>query len=63
MHFVFPAVLPSGLTIDEMVDAAAEPGPLWFTREVGVEEHIFGLWWVSGWSIDRFGAVVWTCRR
>ena len=45
-HFVFPAAPPSGLTIELMVDAAAEPGPLWFTSGVWVEEHIlvFGMW-------------------
>lgn len=43
-HFVFPAAPPSGFTIDEMVDAAAEPGPLRLTRpnEV-VEAHIFAV--------------------
>lgn len=67
IHFVFPAVPPSGLTTDEIVDAAAEPGPLRFTSEVGAEEHI--LCWslgvavrrrrlVSEWPIDRFGVLV-----
>lgn len=39
-HFVFPAAPFSGLTIDEMVDAALEPGPLRFTRAVEDEVHI-----------------------
>jgi hypothetical protein len=38
-HLVFPADPPSGLTIDEIVDAADEPEPLLFTR-VDAEEHI-----------------------
>lgn len=41
-HFVFPVVLVP-LTISEMVDEAAEPGPLRLTRPVEVEVHIFKL--------------------
>jgi len=40
MHFVFPAAPPSGLTIELMVDEAAEPGPLRLTRTCEDEEHI-----------------------
>ena len=36
-HFVFPV---SGLTIEEMVDEAAEPGPLRLTRVLLLEVHI-----------------------
>jgi hypothetical protein len=32
-HFVLPAAPPSGFTIEEMVEEAAEPGPFLFTRE------------------------------
>jgi hypothetical protein len=39
-HFVFPAAPVSGFTIEEMVDAAAEPGPLRFTRVFVDEVHI-----------------------
>jgi hypothetical protein len=44
-HFVFPvaAPLPSGFTIEEIVDAAAEPGPLWFTRLLVLEVHILRI--------------------
>jgi hypothetical protein len=31
---------PSGVTIEEMVDVAAEPGPFLFTRAEEEEEHI-----------------------
>jgi len=41
MHFVFPVAPPSGLTIEEMVEEAAEPGPLAFTRGEWVDWHIF----------------------
>jgi len=43
MHLVLPAVPFSGLTMELMVDAAAEPGPFRLTRPVGAEEHIFGF--------------------
>ena len=39
-HFVFPAAPVSGFTIEAMVDAAAEPGPLRFTRVFVDEVHI-----------------------
>ena len=41
MHFVFPAAPPSGLTMELIVEEAAEPGPLRFTSEWEVEVHIF----------------------
>ena len=48
-HFVFPAAPVSGLTIEEMVDAADEPGPLRFTSVFEEEEHIlFVRWWIGG---------------
>jgi hypothetical protein len=40
MHFVFPAAPPSGFTIEEMVEEAAEPGPLRFTSWEVEEVHI-----------------------
>jgi len=40
MHFVFPAAPPSGFTIEEMVEEAAEPGPLRFTSWEVEEMHI-----------------------
>ncbi len=43
MHFVFPAGAVSGLTIEEMVDVAADPGPLRFTSPEEPEVHIFVL--------------------
>lgn len=47
IHFVFPAPA-SPLTSVEIVEDAAEPGPLRFMSWVGVEVHIFclggGLW-------------------
>jgi hypothetical protein len=43
MHFVFPAAPASGLTIEEIVDEAAEPGPLWFTNMFCDEEHMANL--------------------
>lgn len=47
-HFVFPAPpAEPGLTIELIVLAAAEPGWLEFVRVVGVEEHIFGLFFIS----------------
>jgi hypothetical protein len=57
-HFVFPAAPLSGFTIDEMVDAADEPGPLRFTRAEEDEVHMLvGLagftrevWW-DDWYI------------
>jgi len=59
MHFVFPAAPPSGFTIEEMVDEAAEPGPLAFTRGEWVDWHILkfgsgrsGRVWDTD-SIDR----------
>lgn len=42
IHFVFPAALLSGLTMEPMVEEAAEPGPLRSTR-VWVEVHILLL--------------------
>jgi len=41
-QFGIPAAPPSGFTIEEMDEEAAEPGPLRFTRteEVEVEVHI-----------------------
>jgi hypothetical protein len=39
-HFVFPAVPVSGFTMEEMVEAALEPGPLRFTRLEEDEVHI-----------------------
>lgn len=47
MHLVRPVAEVSGFTIEEIVEAAAEPGPLRLTRpEEVVEEHIFALRWV-----------------
>jgi hypothetical protein len=40
MHFVFPAAPPSGFTIEEMVEEAAEPGPLRLTSWEVEEVHI-----------------------
>lgn len=42
MHFVFPALPPSGFTIEEIVEEAAEPGPLRFTSWEE-EVHILNL--------------------
>ena len=39
-HLVFPAAPVSGLTIEEMVEAALEPGPLRLTRLAELEVHI-----------------------
>jgi hypothetical protein len=43
MHFVFPAAPPSGFTIEEIVEEAAEPGPLRFTSWEEVEVHILAV--------------------
>jgi hypothetical protein len=42
MHFALPVAAPdpSGFTMDEMVEAAAEPGPLRLTKLVAFEEHM-----------------------
>lgn len=53
-HFVLPTAPVSGFTIEEMVDAALEPGPLWFTSTaVVVEEHIFRclVWMLGGEAV------------
>jgi len=52
MHFVLPA--PSPLTIVEIVDEAAEPGPLRFTSEA-VDEVVHMLLRVAvsgGWMVS-----------
>jgi hypothetical protein len=54
-HFVFPALPLSGFTIEEMVDAALEPGPLRFTGVVEDEEvHIFA-WGCYSWRVGERG--------
>jgi hypothetical protein len=40
MHFVLVAAPPSGLTMLAMVLEAAEAGPLWLRRVVGLEAHM-----------------------
>jgi len=42
-HFVLPAAPPSGFTIEEIVEEAAEPGPFLFTRLEEEEVHILIL--------------------
>jgi len=49
-HFVFPAAPLSGFTIEEMVEAALEPGPLRLTR-LRVEVHIL---FVFAWVLEFF---------
>jgi hypothetical protein len=49
MHFVFPAAPPSGLTMELIVEEAAEPGPLRFTSECEMEVHIL---------VDQLGGLV-----
>lgn len=62
MHFVLPAAPPSGLTMLEMVEEAALPGPLRFTRVLEVEVHILafvaGVGGICEEQGDRFGGLM-----
>lgn len=54
MHFVLPAAPPSGLTIEEMVLAAAEPGPLRSTSVACEKEHILFVGWLLWFALRCF---------